>query len=106
MRTVQNKVDSSAYEAGKSHQEWVNSIQDGVTKMYQSATEEQRVDLVKAQSAATRQGIDLSKAQIGAMAYSVQAAGMNADALRKIGVAPMVIDAVMKVLETVGRIVP
>lgn len=56
------------------------------------------------QKEAARLGVEKTKADIGSMALAVQAAGLDAAALKKLGVSPAVADFILKAVKTIGDI--
>lgn len=114
VNTLDTRIDQAKSQAGLTAQQWAKATQDVVTAMNQALASEEMAQLgidqakfnnalTEARTAATNKGIDKTNADIAAMAYAIQASGMNADALKKLNISPMMIDLIMNLVETAGK---
>lgn len=112
--TLGYRIQNERAKAGLTDAQWDIATQDAVTAMNRALASGEMaqlgIDAAKAQIALDRvrqsaafKSMDKTDADIAAMAFAIQASGMNADALKKMGIAPMYIDLLMNLATTAAK---
>lgn len=115
LATYQMRIAKYTNEAGITANKLTESASDAVIKMNQALYSEEaarlgideattKIAMDRARAAAVYKNMDKTDADIAIMAYAIKASGMNKAALEKLGIAPIMIELLMRLVETGGKV--